>query len=149
MNEIFNLILKQAKQAALNNEVPVGAAIIDNEKKIIALTSNKVEEYNDPTAHAEILAIKQACKALKNTKLNNCDLYVTIEPCPMCASAISLSRIRRLYFGAYDPKTGGVDHGAKIFAHQNTHHKPEYYGGFYEAECAQLMKDFFKEKREK
>ena len=140
--------LAEAKDAARRGEIPVGAVIVDSTTgKIIASKGNATEEKNDPTAHAEILALQSACTLRKVPRLPECDLYVTLEPCPMCAAAISFARIRRIYFGAYDPKGGGIEHGAKIFSHTTCHHKPEVYGGIYEQECAKLLKDFFMDKR--
>ncbi|MCP4355925.1 MAG: nucleoside deaminase [Proteobacteria bacterium] len=137
-----------AKKALKDGEVPIGAVIVDGATgEIIASAGNETEQSNDPTAHAEILAIKKACEIKNSPRIPECDLYVTLEPCPMCATAISFARIRRVYFGAYDPKGGGVDHGARIFNQPTCHHKPEVYGGIYEQECAQILKDFFKSKR--
>ena len=140
--------LIQANIAIKHDEVPVGAIIIERaSNKIIAKAFNQVETLNDPTAHAEILAIKEACRKKNSKFLENCDLYVTLEPCAMCAQAISLARISRLYFAAYDPKSGGVDHGAKVFKSTSCHFKPEIYGGIHEEEAAQLLQNFFKQKR--
>lgn len=140
--------LEVAKKAYAQNEVPVGAVVVDSlTGEIIATAQNEMEQTQDPTAHAEMLAIKRATLALGKGRLENCDLYVTLEPCPMCAQAISFARIRRLYFGAYDPKGGGVDHGAKIFNASSCHHIPEVIGGLEERECAQLLVEFFKQKR--
>lgn len=140
--------LEEAERAFLKNEVPVGAVIVDSlTKKIIASAHNEMEKRKDPTAHAEILAIQMACLKKGKGRLEDCDMYVTLEPCPMCAQAISFSRFRRLYFGAYDPKGGGIDHGAKIFNASSCHHVPEIVGGLEEKRCSQLLVDFFKEKR--
>lgn len=140
--------IDEAKKAATLNEVPIGAVIVDSKNdKIIASAHNLTEHNNDPTAHAEILAIQAACKSLKTPRIPDCDLYVTLEPCSMCATAISFARIRRVYFGAYDPKGGGIDHGAKIYDHSTCHHKPEVYGGICETECSSLLKKFFEDKR--
>ena len=136
--------LKQAEKASHIEEVPVGAVIIYNQK-IIAQAHNLVCQSHDPTAHAEILALREASKQLKTPYLDGCDLYVTLEPCAMCAAAISWARIKRLYFGAYDPKGGAVEHNAKIFDY--SFHKPEVIGGIYEKECAELIATFFKAKR--
>ncbi len=135
-----------AEEAARHNEVPVGAVVV-HEGNIIGRAHNLTETQNDPTAHAEILAIREACVALGTPRLTGCDLYVTLEPCPMCAAAISFSRIRRLYFGAYDPKTGGVEQGARIFSQPTCHHVPEIYGGIAESECSALLKKFFADRR--
>ena len=135
---------KQAKKANQLGEVPVGAVIVHN-KKIIAQAHNLVCQSHDPTAHAEMLVLRKASQLLKTPYLHECDLYVTLEPCAMCAAAISWARVKRLYFGAYDPKGGAVEHNAKIFDH--SFHTPEVIGGVYEKECAELMVTFFKEKR--
>jgi tRNA(adenine34) deaminase len=138
--------IKLAKRALKVDEVPVGAVVVCN-NKIIAKAHNLTESKCNPTFHAEILALTKAAKKLSTNKLVECDLYVTLEPCPMCAHAISLSRIRRLYFGAFDPKGGGVENGAKIFNSSSCHHKPEVYGGILESECAEVLKNFFELKR--
>jgi tRNA(Arg) A34 adenosine deaminase TadA len=138
--------LREALKAESLDEVPVGAVVVlDNQ--VIASASNEVILKNDPTAHAEILALQKACALLKTSRLENCDLYVTLEPCPMCAQAISFARIRRLYFGAYDPKGGGVDHGPRIFSQLTCHHCPDVYGGIKERDCADVLKKFFHLKR--
>ena len=139
--------ITKARLAGQSGEVPIGAVIV-KDGKIIATAHNLVETMNDPTAHAEIVAIRAAATVLKTPRLIDCDLYVTLEPCAMCAQAISLARIRRLYFGAYDIKGGGVENGARIFSHKTCNHKPEIYGGISEKECADLLSDFFKAKRE-
>ncbi|WP_168464950.1 nucleoside deaminase [Wolbachia endosymbiont of Ctenocephalides felis wCfeT] len=133
----MGLALEQAKVAKENNEVPIGAIVV-YEDRVIASAYNI---DNDPTAHAEMLVIREACKSLSTSVLCDADMYVTLEPCPMCAQAISFARIKRLYFGAYNPKGGGVEHGAKIF--QFCDHVPEVYGGILEKECSILLKDFF------
>ena len=138
--------LDQARLAAMRGEVPIGAVIVRG-GQVVASAYNLVETGNDPTAHAELLAIRSACEALGNARLTDCDLYVTLEPCAMCAQAISFARIRRLYFGARDPKGGGVEHGARIFNQPTCHHKPEIYGGISEGECGELLRGFFKERR--
>lgn len=140
---------KYAKLAKELNEIPVGAVIVDNNTgKIIAKGHNLVEKLQNPIAHAEINVINEACAVLNNKFLYECSIYVTLEPCPMCAQAISNARIKRLYFSAYDTKSGGVDHGARIFNASSCHHKPEIYGGINEHEASQLMKDFFSGKRD-
>jgi tRNA(Arg) A34 adenosine deaminase TadA len=139
--------LQQAKAAAARGEVPVGAVIIAPDGEIIAQAGNRTRELNDPTAHAEILAIRAACAALGTERLTGHDLYVTLEPCPMCAMAISAARIRRLYFGASDPKSGGVNQGPRIFTHPQAHHVPEIYDGIAAGESEALLKDFFKSRR--
>lgn len=138
--------IEQAIKARENGDVPIGAVIVQGDK-IIAAAGNEVEYLNDPTAHAELNAIRWATTLLASPRLSDCDLYVTLEPCPMCAHAISLTRIRRLYFGAYDPKGGGVDHGPKIFNQKTCNHKPEVYGGIKEKECGELLTEFFEGKR--
>lgn len=138
--------LKQACTACAAGEVPIGAVIV-HQGEIIAAAHNLTKTQNDPTAHAELLAIRAACERLGAPRLPECDLYVTLEPCPMCAAAISFARIRRLYFGALDPKGGGVEHGARIYAYSTCHHRPEVYGGIMEGECAELLKTFFAERR--
>jgi len=146
MTDFMLSAIALAKKAAENGEVPVGALVVcDGE--IIASAHNLVEKNTDPTAHAEILAIRAAAEILNSARLKTCDLYVTLEPCAMCAAAISLARIKRLYFGAYDEKGGGVENGARVFSHSTCHHKPEIYGGIAEIECAKLLKDFFADKR--
>ncbi len=138
----------QAESAAKRGEVPVGCVIVDGTSgEIISKASNRTEEWGDPTAHAEMLAIREATTKAGSARLSDCDLYVTLEPCPMCAAAISFARIRRVYFGAYDPKSGGVDHGARIFEQPTCHHKPEVYGGINETACGEILKDFFKDRR--
>jgi len=140
--------LVEARAAAARDETPVGAVIVDPATgEIIASAGNRTRELNDPTAHAEILVIREACAKLQSERLPGLDLYVTLEPCPMCATAISFARIRRLYFGASDPKGGGVDHGPTIFSQPTCHHAPETIGGVGEADAAALLKSFFNAKR--
>jgi len=146
--DYMEIALSEARAAANRGEVPVGAVLVDgNSGDIVAQSGNRTEELNDPTAHAETLVIRQGGKRLGNPRLENCDLYVTLEPCPMCAAAISFARIRRLHFGAYDPKGGGVDHGARIFNQPTCHHRPESVGGHREREAAELLKVFFAKRR--
>ena len=128
-------------------EVPVGAVLVDGNGKELAADGNRVEEQCDPTAHAEMLVLRVGAKKLGMPRLPECDLYVPLEPCPMCAQAISFARIRRLYFGAYDPKGGGVEHGARIFEQPTCHHQPEIYGGIEENICGSLLRSFFAYKR--
>lgn len=138
--------LAQAKQAGQRGEVPVGAVLVrDND--IIARAGNRTLELHDPTAHAEILVIRETCQELSTQRLPDCDLYVTLEPCAMCAAAISFARIRRLYFGASDPKSGGVLHGGQFFAQATCHHAPDVYSGIGEIEAARLLKTFFEVRR--
>ena len=146
MTDFMEAALIQARAAALRGEVPVGAVLV-KDGRIVAAAGNRVEETNDPTAHAEIVVIRQATAAAGQPRLDGADLYVTLEPCAMCAQAMALARIRRLYFAAYDPKGGGVDHGAKVFDHPTCHHRPEVYGGLRETEAAQLLKEFFHSRR--
>ncbi len=140
------LAYAQAELAYAANEVPVGAVVVLNGEPI-ALAHNRVETDQNPVAHAELLVIQAAAKAIGDSRLINCDLYVTLEPCAMCAQAISHARIRRLYYGAFDPKSGGVDHGAKVYSHSTCHFKPEVYGGIQETKCAGLLKTFFERLR--
>jgi tRNA(adenine34) deaminase len=137
----------EAEAAGWRGEVPVGAVLVGAGGGVIAASGNRVEEQRDPTAHAEMLVLREAAAALDAKQLDGCDLYVTLEPCPMCAAAISLARVRRLYFGAYDPKTGGVEHGARIFEQATCHHRPEVYGGIDERRAAALLRAFFRERR--
>ena len=140
--------LIEARKAASRAEVPVGCLIVDgNTGEVLARTANRTEELGDPTAHAEMLALSEATRSAGAKRLTECDLYVTLEPCPMCAQAISFARIRRLYFGAYDPKGGGVEHGPRVLDQSTCHHRPEVYGGIDEQRCGALLKAFFREKR--
>lgn len=139
--------LVEARRAGSRGEVPVGAVVVGPDGEVLAQDGNRTRELSDPTAHAETLVIRQAAKALDSERLTGCDLYVTLEPCPMCAAAISAARIRRLYFGAADPKSGGVSQGPKVFSHPQSHHVPEVYDGIAAEEAAALLKDFFAEKR--
>ena len=140
--------LEEAKRAAKRGEVPVGAVLVNGVTgEIVAKAGNQTEEWHDATAHAEILVLQEGGKIFKTPRLTGCDLYVTLEPCPMCAAAISLARIRRVYYGAYDPKSGGVEHGPRVFSHPTCHHAPDVYGGIHEQECGLILKDFFKDRR--
>jgi tRNA(adenine34) deaminase len=138
--------LAEARAAADRGEVPVGAVVV-RAGRIVARAGNRTRELNDPTAHAEMLAIRAACAELGQGRLSDCDLYVTLEPCAMCAAAISFARIRRLYYGASDPKGGGVEHGARVFTQPTCHHAPEVYGGFAETEASGLLRSFFASRR--
>lgn len=138
----------EAEAAAERGEVPVGAVVVAG-GRIVAQAGNRTRELNDPTAHAEMLAIREACAAAGSERLADADLYVTLEPCAMCAAAISFSRVRRLYFAASDPKAGGVLHGGRFFAQETCHHAPEIYPGLQEARGAALLKRFFAGRREK
>ncbi|MBX9804945.1 MAG: nucleoside deaminase [Alphaproteobacteria bacterium] len=139
------LAIDQAKEAGLRGEVPVGAVFV-KDGTILSASGNRVEELLDPTAHAEILVIREAAKFLESPRLGG-DLYVTLEPCSMCATALSFARVDRIFFGAFDPKGGGIDHGPRIFQQPTCHHRPEVYGGMSEQTCAAVLIDFFKEKR--
>lgn len=143
----FDLAFDAARQAEAEGEVPVGAAVV-KDGRVIAVAHNRPRALRDPTAHAEILAIRAACIVLDDERLSGCDLYVTLEPCPMCAGAISFARIRRLYYSATDPKGGGVEHGPRVFSQPTCHHAPEFYGGFRETEASALLKAFFAARRE-
>lgn len=144
----MDLALDEARQAAARGEVPVGAVVV-RDGKVVASAGNRTRELTDPTAHAEILAIREAAGRLGSERLEGCDLYVTLEPCPMCAAAISFARIRRLYFGASDPKSGGVTVGPRVFSHPQAHHAPEVYDGIAADEAAALLKDFFAARRDR
>ena len=143
----MDLALEEARAAALRGEVPVGAVLVSGEA-VIARDGNRTRERNDPTAHAEMLVIRSAAGALGQERLSGCDLYVTREPCAMCAGAISFARIRRLYFAANDPKGGGVEHGGRFFAQPTCHHAPEVYAGIAESEAAVILRDFFQARRD-
>ena len=142
----MGLALAEARAAALRGEVPVGAVVV-RDGSVIAAAHNRPRELKDPTAHAETLAIRAACAALDDERLTGCDLYVTLEPCAMCAAAISLARVRRLYFGAADPKGGAVEHGPRYFTQPTCHHVPEIYGGIRASESGMLLQDFFGQRR--
>jgi tRNA(adenine34) deaminase len=141
------LALEEAEAAALRGEVPVGA-VIASDGKVVARAGNRTRELADPTAHAEMLVIRAACEKLGSERLTGHDLYVTLEPCAMCAGAISFARLRRLYFGAADEKGGAVVNGARFFASPTCHHAPDIYPGMAESEASLILKDFFKERRE-
>lgn len=142
----MDVALDQARAAGAAGEVPVGAVVV-HAGRVIASARNRMREWTDPTAHAEMLAIRAACQHLGTERLIGCDLWVTLEPCPACAGAIAAARITRLYFGAYDPKSGGVTQGPRVFDHPQAHHTPEVYGGIAEAEAAALLKSFFAARR--
>ena len=142
------LALDQAEAAAARGEVPVGAVLVDPATgDIVAADGNRTREQDDPTAHAEMLVIRAAAGVLGSERLGGLDLYVTLEPCPMCAQAISFARLRRLYFAAADEKSGGVEHGPRIFASSSCHHAPEVYGGIDETRAAALLREFFQARR--
>lgn len=143
----MDIALREAQDAAERGEVPVGAVVVSPDGNVIAQAGNRTRELNDPTAHAEVLAIRAACAALGVERLPEHDLYVTLEPCPMCAGAISFARIRRLYYGAADPKSGGVGQGARVFSHPQCHHAPEIFDGISADAATTLLRDFFAERR--
>ena len=144
----MSLALAEARAAAERGEIPVGAVVVSPAGAVLAAAGNRTREFRDPTAHAEMLAIRTACAELADERLVGCDLYVTLEPCPMCAAAASFARIRRLYYGASDPKGGGVEHGARVFSQPTCHHVPEIYGAIGAEDSADLLKAFFAERRE-
>lgn len=144
----MELAIAEAQAAAGRGEVPVGAVVVEAASgRVLARAGNRVEADSDPTGHAELLALREAAASAGAPRLPDCDLYVTLEPCAMCAQAISFARIRRVYFGAYDAKGGGVEHGARIFDQPTCHHAPEIVGGLEEASCAALLQDFFAARR--
>jgi tRNA(Arg) A34 adenosine deaminase TadA len=144
----MRLALAEAEKAGAAGEVPVGAVLVDGASgEVLAAAGNRTEADNDPTAHAEMLAIRAAAVRVGAARLAGCDLYVTLEPCAMCAAAISFARLRRLYFGAYDPKGGGVEHGSRFFAQPTCHHRPEVYGGIDEGAAAEMLRRFFRARR--
>ena len=147
MADFMAAALEEAEKAKQREEVPVGAVIVV-EGKIIARAGNRTRELNDVTAHAEILAIREAATVLGNERLNAADLYVTLEPCPMCAAAISFARIRRLYYGAEDTKGGAVDNGVRLFHAKTCHHAPEVYSGMGERQSQEILRDFFRRRRD-
>jgi tRNA(adenine34) deaminase len=138
--------IEEARAAGARGEVPVGCVIV-RQGDVLARAGNRTIADRDPTAHAEIIAIRAAAATLRTERLTDCDLYVTLEPCTMCAAAMSFARVRRLYFGAADPKGGAVEHGVRFFAAPTCHHRPEVYGGLNETECASLLKEFFQARR--
>jgi tRNA(Arg) A34 adenosine deaminase TadA len=139
--------LAEAEAAGARGEVPVGAVVVGADGAMLARAGNRMRELADPTAHAEMLAIRQACATVRSERLDGADLYVTLEPCAMCAAAASFARIRRLYFGAGDPKGGGVEHGPRIFSQPTCHHAPEVYGGIEETRAGELLRAFFARRR--
>lgn len=140
--------MAEARAAASRGEVPVGAVVVDASGAVVAAAGNRTRELSDPTAHAEILAIRAACAALGSERLIGHDLYVTLEPCPMCAAAISAARLTRLYYGAADPKSGGVGFGARVFSHPQCHHRPEVYDGIAAREAEEMLRGFFAGRRD-
>jgi tRNA(adenine34) deaminase len=139
--------LAAARAAAERGEVPIGCVIVSPDGAVLAEAGNRTEADRDPTAHAELLAIRAAARKLGSARLVDCDLYVTLEPCPMCAQAISFARLRRVYYGAADPKGGGVEHGPRIFDQPTCHHRPDLYPGVGEVEAGGLLRDFFRARR--
>nr|WP_272210438.1 nucleoside deaminase [Marinicella sp. W31]MDC2876319.1 nucleoside deaminase [Marinicella sp. W31] len=144
--DFMALAIEQAEAAGTRGEVPIGAVIV-LDGTLVAAAGNRTRELNDPTAHAEILAIRTACETFDSERLPGAHLYVTLEPCAMCAAAISFARIERLYYGATDPKGGGVDHGGRFFDQPTCHHRPDVYSGFSETRAAALLRDFFTTRR--
>ena len=142
-DDFMQMALDEAHIAAQAGEVPVGAVLVGQDGNILARTRNQMRALNDPTAHAEILAIRQACETIGNERLMGCSLYVTLEPCPMCAGAIAEARIAKLFYGAADVKGGAVDNGVALFDQKSCHHAPEVIGGLRESDCAALLKEFF------
>ena len=150
MNRLWSpmkLALAQAEAAAQHGEVPVGAVLVDSGGMVLAAAGNRVEQGRDPTAHAEILVLRGGAARLGTTQLIGCDLWVTLEPCAMCAAAVALARLRRLYFGAWDPKGGAVEHGPRLFDQPTIHHHPEVYGGIEERRAAAMLRAFFRDRR--
>jgi tRNA(adenine34) deaminase len=146
MASFMDMALEEARAAGERGEVPVGCVIVRG-GEVLARASNRTIAHRDPTAHAEIVAIRRVAMQLGSERLEDCDLYVTLEPCAMCAGAVAFARIRRLYYGAADPKSGAVDNGVKFFTSPTCHHRPEVYGGLAEAEASALLKEFFRERR--
>lgn len=147
-NTPMRAALEEAKKAGAAGEIPVGAVLVHVPTgQIVAKSGNLCEAQNDPTCHAEVNVLRAVCCETRAQRLPDYDLYVTLEPCAMCAAAISFARIRRLYFGAYDPKGGGVDHGGQFYTQRTCHHRPEVYGGIMESDCTALLKGFFKDLR--
>ncbi|MCL2469697.1 MAG: nucleoside deaminase [Alphaproteobacteria bacterium] len=147
MVDFMSIALEEAQAAATRGEVPVGAVLVAPDGTILAQDGNRTEELADPTAHAEMQTIRAATKKLGSPRLVGCDLYVTLEPCAMCAAALSLARLRRVIFGAYDPKGGGIEHGPRFFTQSTCHHAPEVIGGIEETQAAALLQAFFRERR--
>ncbi|MGH6802015.1 MAG: nucleoside deaminase [Methyloceanibacter sp.] len=143
----MDLALAEAEEARDLGEVPIGAVVVSADGEVLARAGNRTLAFRDPTAHAELLAIRAACAKLGSERLTGCDLYVTLEPCAMCAAAISFARIRRLYFGAADPKGGAVEHGPRFFTQATCHHAPEVIGGLSESRAASLLREFFASRR--
>ncbi len=147
MTNYMEIALQEAEAAAARGEVPVGAVLVSASGEILARAGNRTEADSDPTGHAEVLVIREAAAKRGSPRLIDCDLYVTLEPCAMCAAAIGFARLRRLFYGAYDPKGGAVEHGARIFSQPTCHHAPEVIGGMEETRAAERLKAFFAERR--
>lgn len=148
MSSFMALALEEAERAAARSEVPVGAVLVDSASgAVLAASGNRMAELGDPTAHAEMLVLRAGAVAKSRARLDDCDLYVTLEPCAMCAAAISLAHVRRLYFGAYDPKGGAVEHGPRWFQQPTCLHRPEIYGGIEESHAGDLLRRFFQDRR--
>ncbi|MFA5041203.1 MAG: nucleoside deaminase [Bdellovibrionales bacterium] len=143
MTNFMDIAFQEAEEAAKRGEVPVGAVLVSATGKVLARSGNKTEENADPTAHAEVLVLREAAKKKGSPRLPDCDLYVTLEPCAMCAAAISFARVRRVVFAAYDPKGGAVEHGPRFFSQPTCHHAPEVVGGMDEKRAQELLKKFF------
>lgn len=143
----MSLALDEARAASARGEVPVGAVVVSPDGAVLARAGNRTRELNDPSAHAEMLAIRAACASLGSERLMGCDLYVTLEPCAMCAGVVAAARVARVYYGASDPKSGGTAHGARVFAHPQAHHSPEVYDGIDAAACEALLTEFFAARR--
>ena len=146
-HDFMALAFKEAEAAGARGEVPIGAVVVNAQGEVLGAAGNEVEALNDPTAHAEIIAIRQAAARVGEPRLVDCDLYVVLEPCAMCATAASFARLRRIVYGAYDPKGGGVDHGPRIFSQTTCHHRPEVVGGVEAARAESLLKSFFAARR--
>jgi len=147
MSETFmQMALAEARAAAARGEVPVGAVLVRG-SEVLARDGNRTREFNDPTAHAEMLVVRAGTQLLRSERLTHCDVYVTLEPCAMCAAALSFARIRRLYYGAADPKGGGVEHGGRFYSQPTCHHVPEVYGGIAERQSAEILRGFFQDRR--
>ncbi len=147
MPDYMQLALAEAEQAGTRGEVPVGAVLVSDKGDIIARAGNRTEKLNDPTAHAEMIVIREAAQKRGSPRLQDCDLYVSLEPCAMCAAAISFARLRRVYFAAYDPKGGGVEHGPRFFSQPTCHHAPEVVGGIEEKRAGEMLRRFFESRR--
>ena len=147
MTDFMQIALEEADAAAKRGEVPVGAVLVSPSGAVLAQSGNRTEELADPTAHAEIMVLRMGAALLRSPRLIDCDLYVTLEPCAMCAAAISFARVRKVVFGAYDPKGGGVEHGSRFYQQSTCHHAPEVIGGIEETQCAKLLRTFFEQRR--